>query len=1211
MQRRYSQLAAAPFLYSLVILLISYSAFYPNDTFGSEAQLVRVGFYKNPPKLFHGTGGVPKGIFPDIIEEIAKSENWQIEWVSGTWSDGLQRLESGDIDIMPDVAYSLKRAKKYTFSHEPVFINWGTLYTRIGLHIQSLPDLAGKRVAVMRGSIHTDGEEGIRNQVKNYNISCEFIEFSNYQDVFQALQNNLADVGVVNRLFGKTSQKLYDILPTKIAFNPRHLKFAFPPDGEKTSYLKKRIDHHLKAAHLQADSRITRIIQSYLSGIPLDFPGEDKNVYLTPKEKAWIQAHPLISIGIDPEFAPFEFVDKNGKYSGFSSGYIQLLNQRLGLNIKVVPDLSWNQVMTMAKHGKIDMLPAVGSSQIRAQFLSYTTPYIGFYRMFFCRSEVPFISDSNNLATLKVAVQANSSHAAWVQEQTNLTPEYYDTLQETIKAVSEGKADVLVGNLAACTYWIRKLNITNIRTGAPVSLERQLIHMGVRKDWPELVGILNKGLASISVQEAETIRNRWIAAGYTVGVSSRIVWQRISAVVLFALLIVAFFWLWNKRLKQEVTLRKKAENNLLDAQENLVEKVADRTRKLEENKNYLQSIFDAPNEAIFVHDSETGAILDVNNAMLEIYGFTYEEALQLQLDELSVDEYPYNQEEAGKKLYLAINDGPQTFEWLAKKKNGQLFWTEVGLRLTEFGGHSYVIAVVRNIDAKKKAEQVLAEERERLAVTLRSIGDAVITTDIKGKVVLLNKVAENLTGWSHEEAQGKASTEVFNIVNAKTGEKCASPIEKVLQLGQVVNLTSRAALIAKDGIQKSIADSGAPIRDTKNNIIGVVLVFRDITNEKKMEDELLKIRKLESVGVLAGGIAHDFNNILSAILGNIELALQLVGENHKASPLLTEALKASSRAAKLTQQLLTFAKGGEPVKETTSLPQLIRDSANFVLRGSPVSCSYDTPDDLRLVNVDTGQISQVIQNIIINGRHAMPEGGNINICCSNVEDAAAEALLSAHTGHFVKIIIRDTGIGIPENIVDKIFDPFFSTKQTGSGLGLAICHSIINKHDGHIRVQSMAGKGTDFIIYLPASDETGDETKDENLAVHSTKSVRIMVMDDDEMLRAVAASQLEHLGHEVVLVSDGHEAVKRYQESLNTGKEIDIIIMDLTIPGGMGGQKAVQEVLTINPEARVIVASGYSNDPTMANHQEHGFSAAIAKPFDLKELKKVIASVLS
>ncbi|MEA3544317.1 MAG: ATP-binding protein, partial [Thermodesulfobacteriota bacterium] len=274
-------------------------------------------------------------------------------------------------------------------------------------------------------------------------------------------------------------------------------------------------------------------------------------------------------------------------------------------------------------------------------------------------------------------------------------------------------------------------------------------------------------------------------------------------------------------------------------------------------------------------------------------------------------------------------------------------------------------------------------------------------------------------------------------------------------------------------------------------------------------------------------------------------------------------------------------------------------------------CEYNTPDDLWMVDADSGQLGQVIQNIIINAKQAMPEGGKIRVNCSNREDAAAESLLNIHDGNFVCIRIQDTGVGIPKEIIDKIFDPYYTTKQQGSGLGLAICHSIINKHDGHITVQSSPGKGTTFTVYLPAvspGETTAPEVPHTGSAVRAAK---IMVMDDEEMLRDVAQAQLTALGHEAVLVADGEQAINEYQRLQDSGTPVDLVIMDLTIPGGMGGQEAAKRLLQIDPRAKIIVASGYSNDPVMAGYRDYGFCAAIAKPFDLAELSKGIESALS
>lgn len=1206
---RYLNVQGKCYVWFVIFMGICFSAGSFCPVFGADPTVVRVGYYDNPPKLFRGVQGEPRGIFPEILEEIAERENWNIEWVPGVWKEGLARLESGTIDVMPDVAYSLERAEKYEFSDEPVFINWGVLYARAGLNIGSMPDIAGKRVAVMRGSIHTDGKEGIRNQAKKYNISCEFVAFDSYSGVFDALQNNLADVGVVNRLFGLTSQDLYDVLPTTVVFNPRHLKFAFPTHGSNTLHLKQKIDKHLRSANLDTDSKIKRIVQNYLTCQPMATAGDKKKVYLTSKEQAWIDAHPVVKIGIDPEFAPFEFFNKKGVFAGFSSDYIQLLNQRLGLNMEVVTGLSWTQVMTKARHGEIDVLTAVGYSKKRSQHLSYTVPYIGFYRMIFSRSDVPFIADKKDLKRLNVAVQAQTSHAEWIKENTLLKPQYYKTLQETIQAVSKGKADAFIGNLAATSYWIRKLNVTNLRIDAPVSLERQLLHMAVRKDWPELVRILNKGLASISPEEVETIRSRWIAAGYHLGVSTKAVWKWIGIVVLVSFSALFMMWYWNRRLGNEVKRRIIAENQVARTNEKLADKIAYRTRELEESRNYLQSIFNAPNEAIFIHDSKTGAIVDANDAVLNMYGFDFKDVLDMKVEDFSANKPPYTKKEADQKIALAAKGLPQTFEWHSRKKNGDLFWAEVGLKLTNSGEH--VIAVIRDIDEKKRGVEVLAAEQERLAVTLRSIGDGVITTDVDGEIMLLNKVAEQITGWSHEEARGRPLCDVFHVINEKTGTRCQDLVQRVLAFGQIISLPHDAALISKDGVRKSIADSGAPIRDMDSRIIGVVLVFRDTTREKRTEEALSKIKKLESLGILAGGIAHDFNNVLTAILGNIEVASKKIGKDHQGYKLLAESRKAAVRAEKLTKQLLTFAKGGDPVKKTASLSRLIQESADFVLHGSGVSIKFDIPDDLWFVEVDTGQMSQVIQNIVINARQAMPDGGIIKIDCRNIQDAAEESRLSMYTGKFVKIAITDNGTGIPENIIDNIFDPYTTTREQGSGLGLAICHSIIDKHDGHMMVRSTPGKGSVFTIYLPVSPGDRPMAQPGKLPSAPVRSARVMVMEDEEMLRRVAQLQLEYLGHDVILASDGEEAVTRYKERMGTRGSIDVIIMDLTITGGKSGRETIGEILNLDPDAKVIVASGYSNDSVMANYKDYGFSTSLSKPFDMNALREAIVTVLS
>jgi PAS domain S-box-containing protein len=514
----------------------------------------------------------------------------------------------------------------------------------------------------------------------------------------------------------------------------------------------------------------------------------------------------------------------------------------------------------------------------------------------------------------------------------------------------------------------------------------------------------------------------------------------------------------------------------------------------------------------------------------------------------------------------------------------------------------------QDITERKRTREELAAERERLAVTLRSIGDGVITTDTEGKVVMMNKVAEQLCGWTSHEATGKRLGEVFNIVSEKTGRPCENPVDKVLATGTIITLANHTTLISRDGTRRSIADSGAPIRDMASSVIGVVLVFRDVTEQKRTELELIKTQKLESVGILAGGIAHDFNNILAAILGNIDLAIHRLGENERVVPLLVEAEKASLRAKGLTQQLLTFARGGSPVRRTVSIEGIIRDSALFILRGSGISCETDFQEDLLLVDIDPGQMSQVVQNIILNAREAMPEGGNVRISCRNCAEPAIEK--EAGLGS-VCITITDNGPGINPDVIDKLFDPYFTTKNKGTGLGLSICHSIIAQHGGTISVSSPPGSGAVFTILLPASrSHEIAQYQEDSQPPAAGDGARILVMDDEEMVSKVAGEMLKQLGHEVVVVKDGQEAIDQYRRAMEEGKKFDLVIMDLTIPGGMGGKAAVSHIRALDSEALVLVASGYSNDPVMASYRNFGFCGAVVKPFMLRELATAVHDAL-
>jgi PAS domain S-box-containing protein len=514
------------------------------------------------------------------------------------------------------------------------------------------------------------------------------------------------------------------------------------------------------------------------------------------------------------------------------------------------------------------------------------------------------------------------------------------------------------------------------------------------------------------------------------------------------------------------------------------------------------------------------------------------------------------------------------------------------------------------IEERKRIEETLASEKERLSVTLRSIGDAVITTNTEGRIILMNRAAEELTGWSQEEAIGKTLTSVVSLVKTKTGESGETVVENILKSGGLFGPGDQTTLLSRNGTEHIVFVGGTPIFDQKNIIIGVVLVFRDITESKRIEEELIKAQKLESLGVLAGGIAHDFNNLLTAILGNVTLARMYAMPGDKVSSRLEEAEKASVRAKDLTQQLLTFSKGGAPLKKAVSIADVLRDSARFALRGSNVRCEFSIPDDLWPVEIDEGQISQVIHNLIINAYQAMPDGGKITVCAENVLLGPDHDLsLTLNLGKYVSLSVEDQGHGIPQYLISKIFDPYFTTKPKGSGLGLATSYSILKNHDGAITVDSEVGNGTTFKIYLPVSSNSYPEKK-----AAKEKPIpgqgRVLVMDDEAILRDFVGELLELLGYDVNFACDGTEAIAAYSGAREQGQPYDCVVMDLTIPGGMGGKEAIRRLIEIDPHVRAIVSSGYSDDPVMADYRRYGFCGMVAKPYDAEALSEVLHKVI-
>jgi len=566
-----------------------------------------------------------------------------------------------------------------------------------------------------------------------------------------------------------------------------------------------------------------------------------------------------------------------------------------------------------------------------------------------------------------------------------------------------------------------------------------------------------------------------------------------------------------------------------------------------------------------------------------------------------------------EKVFLARR--PEVRERKLQLRNAEI-WGRVHLRTIRLGRDQLVLIQIENLTAQK--ELVTIQKYKKL-VDIFPIGIVEfalirpLSDDVPLKQRLEQILEAGLIDGNDEFAKMYRRGDIKELIHVPLGRllPAASRIrdlyEKWIQMGYAPFSFEAKEIGLQSGAKRFEYTLIGNPKDRE--LIGLWWLKRDISEKKRMEKEILKAQKLESLGVLAGGIAHDFNNLLTAITGNISLGQANSNQSEMSIQRFEAAIKAAKRAQDLTHQLLTFSKGGAPVKSPSSISQLLRDCASFALRGSSVRCEWRVPENLWSVEMDEGQISQVVNNLVINALEAMPRGGSVLIRAKNVS-VVEDPRLPLKEGKYVRVSVADHGEGISPGTMPKIFDPYFTTKETGTGLGLATSYSIIKKHGGLLAVKSKVGVGTMFYFFLPAAD-TKSLPRQATLIEPLKGQGRVLIMDDEEMIREVAGEIVRQLGYDVSLAKDGMEAVEIYKSALREGRCFDAVILDLTVAGGMGGTETIVQLSKIDPDVKAIVSSGYYGDSIMSDYTTHGFKAVLPKPYDPKRLSQVLAMVTS
>jgi len=609
-------------------------------------------------------------------------------------------------------------------------------------------------------------------------------------------------------------------------------------------------------------------------------------------------------------------------------------------------------------------------------------------------------------------------------------------------------------------------------------------------------------------------------------------------------------------------------------------------------------------EAILITDHNY-EIIGWDKYAKQLYGYSEDEIIGNKIFKIIPIEYQKTFLNILKNAYYS--EMTDEVEGLRLNKKGEIFYVNSlikPLKDEETGEITFAIYetdVTNRVNARTK----ILESEEKYRKLIENLCDGILLLDNKFNIALANPAFQELM---EIKSLNLHNVPLENIIEKEVFKKIVD-YAKELNKKNVVRFETNLRI---DNNIKTVDITTIPVKSIKNQLItGFILIFRDITSNKKVKEELIKAARLETTEKIAGGIAHDFNNILTIILGNISLLKISSDVTDKILKRIEKIEKASLRARELTQKLMTFTRSGEPIKKITSVKKAIIESVSLTSAGTSITIDVDIQKDLWGAEIDEEQIIYVLNNLLVNAQQAMTPGGKVLVKAENfLLKEKNDKLFELQPGKYIKITVKDNGPGIPSDILDHIFEPYFTTKDKKHGLGLSTSYIIVKRHNGTIKVESEHGKGTAFYIYLPSIGKyiESEEEKPDHFYKGEGK---ILIMDDEEEIREMAGIMLQNIGYKVDFAADGEEAIRKYKKQMMLGKKFDAVILDLTVPGGMGGKETITELLKIDPDVKAIVSSGYSNDPIMTKYKQHGFSGVVRKPYRPLELGKVIKKIIS
>ena len=1195
-------------LFALLILVLPAT----QDSAGASQSLqkFRVGVYENPPKVYTNSSGEAVGIFPEILKIIAEREKWELEFVLCSWNECLERLESNDLDIMLDIAYSEERRKKFYFSQESVFLNWATIYTRKDVEANSLFDLNGRTIAAVKEDIHTVGEGGIENLISKFELDTKVLPVESYHEALAMVEDGRADAGVVNRLFGALTEGEYEISKTPIVFNPVHLKFAFP-QKQKYIGIARTIDQHIRQFKADPGSLFHKIINSYLSGVDFDlsFFREMQSIPLTEDERQWLARHKVIRLGVDKGYAPYSFRNKGGDYQGIAIDTIHLVAQYLDVEIDIVEGLKWPQIIDYARQGKLDAILTAVETPERTEFLNFTHIYLPTPLVIMTKQDYQEIQGPENLKGKKVAL-VNGYYSAEItlQNHPDIIPVMVQTPLDGLTAVSTGLADCYVGVIGVCDYISKVNGITNLKIAARYDMLMHGERIATRKDWPEFAKILDKALGAITEKKRLKLHQSWISALVT--------------------------------LEGPALLQQK---NALTAEE---------TAWVKEHPEILLGV--DPEFAPFEFIDEAGHYTGIVPEYLHILeqrialnfkvapGLSWKEAVE-KTRQGEIDMLPCVGKTSEREKFLLFSKPYMYYQRVIITRTGTPFISSLddikGMRVAVQKETSHEGYLKDNTEVQPTLYATLQE-------TLKAVSDGradAMIGNLSSSIFWIRK--ENLTNLKIAGPVSYASEELHFAVHENLPE-LVGIVEKglasltslqqknirekwvnveyapgldpgkifryLLQGLALIFVVIGLILFWNHRLKKEISKQTSKLETTNRQLLSEIHTREMAEAERKdMQNQLFQAQKIESIGTLAGGIAHDFNNILSSIIGFTEIALDDVAKGSNVEDNLQEVYKAGQRAKDLVKQILTIArKSDEEIKPILVKP-IIKEALKFIRSSIPttIDIQQNIPSESSIMGNPT-QLHQIIMNLCTNAAHAMEEsGGLLKVDLEDIRFEKYEILQGQHLkpGEYIKLRISDTGTGIAPDVIGAIFDPYYTSKEPGegTGLGLALVHSIVKKYGGIIEVSSELGRGSVFSIYLPTTkmNQTNQPYTKEDLPIGSE---RILFIDDEAAIAKIGSQHLEKLGYSVTAMTSSKKALNLFQSNAYA---FDLVLTDMTMPG-LTGDKLADELIKIRQDIPVIVCTGYNKRISVQTATKIGIKALVYKPLDRAELAKTVRKVL-